>query len=112
MAVVVIREKSGEIQRRYCRDSSRRSRRRWNSPRRTTAQALADLWDKARKAKVGSIATLKVRLFDAGATWKVHQAMATLQEANVTCHFEAGIEADGIDEFELKFTAAWTRPTR
>jgi hypothetical protein len=45
-----------------------------------------------------------VRLFEAGATWKVHQAMATLQEADVTCHFEVGIEADGIVEFEVNFT--------
>jgi hypothetical protein len=105
MAVVVIREKSGEI-----RPPELPGFKPAEPPplelsaQGPLAQALADLWDKARKAKVGSIATLKVRLFDAGATWKVHQAMATLQEANVTCHFEAGIEADGIDEFELKFT--------
>jgi hypothetical protein len=30
--------------------------------------------------------------------------MATLQEADVTCHFEVGIEADGIVEFEVNFT--------
>src|SRR5207249_3087788 len=47
---------------------------------------------------------LRVRLFEAGATWKVHQAMATLQEADVTCHFEAGIEADGVEEFQINFT--------
>ena len=68
------------------------------------AQALTDLWDKARKAKVVSIASLTVRLFEAGATWKVHQAMATLQEADVTCHFEVGIEADGVELFEVNFT--------
>ena len=68
------------------------------------AQALADLWDRARKAKASSIATLKVRLFEAGATWKVHQAMATLQDAEVTCHFEAAIESDGIESFEVNFT--------
>jgi hypothetical protein len=68
------------------------------------AQALADLWDKARKTRVASIATLRVRLFEAGATWKVHQSMATLQEADVMCHFEVGIEADGIEQFEVNFT--------
>ena len=68
------------------------------------AQALTDLWDKARRAKVASIATLRVRLFEAGATWKVHAAMATLQEADVTCHFEVGIEADGVEEFQVNFT--------
>ena len=30
--------------------------------------------------------------------------MATLQDADVTCHFEAGIEADGIETFEVNFT--------
>ena len=105
MAVVVIREKSGEIQPPVLPGFKPPEPPPLElSAQGPLAQALADLWDKARKAKVGSIATLKVRLFDAGATWKVHQAMATLQEANVTCHFEAGIEADGIDEFELKFT--------
>jgi hypothetical protein len=68
------------------------------------AQALADLWDKARKAKVASLDSLHVRLFEPGATWKVHQAMATLPEAVVTCHFEAGIEADGVEQFEMNFT--------
>src|SRR5262249_14602850 len=68
------------------------------------AQALADLWDKTRKAKIASIATLRVHLYEPGATWKVHHAMATLQEVDVTCHFEVGIEADGIDVFEIEFT--------
>jgi hypothetical protein len=30
--------------------------------------------------------------------------MATLQEAVVTCHFEVGIEADGIETFTVDFT--------
>lgn len=105
MAVVTIREKSGEIQppilpgfKPVVPPPAELSAQ---GP---LAQALADLWDKARKAKVDSIATLRVRLFEAGATWKVHQAMATLQEADVTCHFEVGIEADGIDEFQVNFT--------
>ena len=69
-----------------------------------SATVHKDLWDKARKAKTSSISTLRVRLFEAGATWKVHQAMATLQDADVTCHFEVGIEADGIETFEVNFT--------
>jgi hypothetical protein len=105
MAVVTIREKSGEIQPPVLPGFKPVE----PPPPELTAQgplaqALADLWDKARKSKVGSIATLRVRLFEAGATWKVHQAMATLQEAEVTCHFEVGIEADGIEEFEVNFT--------
>ncbi|MBI4876744.1 MAG: ATP-binding protein [Acidobacteria bacterium] len=105
IAVVTIREKSGEIQPPVLPGFKPAE----PPPPELTAQgplaqALADLWDKARKAKVDSIASLRVRLFEAGATWKVHQAMATLQEADVTCHFEVGIEADGVEQFEVNFT--------
>ena len=106
MAVVTIREKSGEIK--PPEFPGIKPPVTPPAPELSAqgplAQALADLWDKARKAKVGSIASLRVRLFEAGATWKVHQAMATLQEADVTCHFEVGIEADGVEEFEVNFT--------
>jgi hypothetical protein len=105
MAVVTIREKSGEIQPPVLPGFKPAEPPPPElSAQGPLAQALADLWDKARKAKVGSIASLTVRLFEAGATWKVHQAMATLQEADVTCHFEVGIEADGIVQFEVNFT--------
>jgi hypothetical protein len=105
MTVVTIREKSGEIQPPILPGFKPVEPPPPElSAQGPLAQALADLWDKARKAKVASIASLTVRLFEAGATWKVHQAMATLQEANVTCHFEVGIEADGIDKFEVIFT--------
>jgi len=103
-AVVAIREKSGEIK---APELPGFTPPEPPSPELSAqgplAQALADLWDKARKANVSSIASLTVRLFEAGATWKVHQAMATLQEAEVACWFEAGIEADGIEEFEISF---------
>jgi hypothetical protein len=105
IAVVTIREKSGEIQPPVLPGfKPAEPPAPQLSAQGPLAQALADLWDKARKNGVSSIATLRVRLFEAGATWKVHQAMATLQEADVTCHFEVGIEADGIEEFEVKFT--------
>ena len=105
--VVTIREKTGEIQPPLPPTAPKPPVEPVDvefSAQGPLAQALADLWDKARKAKATSIATLRVRLFEAGATWKVHQAMATLQDADVTCHFEAGIEADGIDAFEVTFT--------
>lgn len=107
ITVVTIREKSGEIQAPLPPTASKAAPEQAVpefSAQGPLAQALADLWDKSRKAKVASIATLRVRLFEAGATWKVHQAMATLQEANITCHFEVGIEADGIEEFAVNFT--------
>ncbi len=109
--VVTIREKTGEIQPplppgvpKPAAPGSEAAVDIEFSAQGPLAQALADLWDKARKAKATSIATLRVRLFEAGATWKVHQAMATLPDADVTCHFEVGIEADGIETFEVNFT--------
>src|SRR5205823_1786528 len=93
ITVVTIREKSGEIQPPLPPTPPRPTGEQEIaefSAQGPLAQALADLWDKARKAKTGSIAILRVRLYEAGATWKVHQAMATLQDADVTCHFEVG----------------------
>lgn len=105
IAVVTIREKSGEIQPpTFPGFKPAEPPPPELSAQGPLAQALADLWDKARKANVSSISSLRVRLFEPGATWKVHQAMATLQEADVTCHFEVVIGDDGIEEFEVKFT--------
>lgn len=107
ITVVTIREKSGEIQPPLPPTAAKPPAEQPTpefSAQGPLAQALADLWDKSRKAKSASIATLRVRLFEAGATWKVHQAMATLQDAVVTCHFEVGIEADGIESFAVEFT--------
>ncbi len=103
--VVTIRERSGEIQApvfaSYRAPEPPQVDLTASGP---LAQALSDIWDKARKAKVSSIASLTVSLFEPGATWKVHQAMATLQDADVTCHFEVAIESDGVTQFELNFT--------
>jgi hypothetical protein len=104
---VTIREKSGEIQPPLPPTALRPAAEQLApgfSAQGPLAQALADLWEKSRKGKIASIATLRVRLFEAGATWKVHQAMATLQEADVRCHFEVGIESEGIEEFQVQFT--------
>ena len=38
----------------------------------------------------------------------MHQAMATLQDADVTCHFEVELAADGIDEFAVRTAMAPT----
>ena len=67
------------------------------------AQALTELWEKARKAKVAAIEKLVIRFFDASATWKVHQALATLKEAEVNCQFEVDISAEGINTFQIEF---------
>ena len=67
------------------------------------AQALTELWEKARKAKVDTIDKLAITFYDAAATWKVHQAMATLRDASVNCHFEADIKQEGVNTFQLEF---------
>ena len=67
------------------------------------AQALAELWEKTRKAKINAVEKVVIRFFDAAATWKVHQAMATLKDAEITCHFEADIKLEGVNTFQLDF---------
>jgi hypothetical protein len=66
-------------------------------------QALNELWEKARKAKHKRVQKLIVRLYDASATWKVHQSMATEKSAQVSCRFEVSIAADGIETFSVEF---------
>ena len=65
--------------------------------------ALKELFEKARQAKVTAVEKLVIRFFDPSATWKVHQAMATLKEAEVNCRFEADIKQEGINSFQLEF---------
>lgn len=67
------------------------------------AQALGELWEKARKAKVAAVEKLVIRFFEAAATWKVHQALATLKEAQVNCRFDVDISGDGINSFQVGF---------
>jgi hypothetical protein len=67
------------------------------------AQALDDLWEQARKNKVKSIGKLIVRFYEAPAAWKIHQALATLKDAEVKCAFEAEVEADGIDSLRIEY---------
>lgn len=70
------------------------------------ATALSDLWEKARKAKCATIQRLLIRMFDAGAAWKVHQAMATVSGGKVTAQMEATLAADGIEQLRLEYTGA------
>ena len=67
------------------------------------AQALTELWEKARLAKVTAVDKLVIRFFEASATWKVHQAMATFRDAEITCRFEADIKQEGVNTFQLEF---------
>lgn len=67
------------------------------------AQALSELFEKARKAKVHAVEKLVIRFFDASATWKVHQAMATFKDAEIVCRFEVDISAEGVNTFQIEF---------
>ena len=74
------------------------------------AQALTELWEKARKAKHKSLAKLVIRFYEASATWQIHQALATMtKEAQVSCHFEASLAADGVENFTLSFTGRYDK---
>jgi hypothetical protein len=68
------------------------------------AQALTELWEKARAAKHEKLEKLVIRFYEAPAAWQVHQALATMtKEARVGCRFEASISADGVDTFQVVF---------
>lgn len=68
------------------------------------SQALIELWEKARTAKVKQIEKLVIRLFDASATWKLHQALATLKDAQISCEYEVDITAEGVKRFQVEFS--------
>ena len=70
------------------------------------AAALSELWEKARKANCATIQRLAVRLYDASAAWKVHQAMATLAEGKVTAEMTATVAAEGVEELQVSYRGA------
>jgi hypothetical protein len=69
-------------------------------------QAITRLAEKARAADVGGFETLVIRMFEADATWKLHQALAVLKGAMVTCVFDADLTMDGVDRFQVGFTGS------
>ncbi|HEY1683537.1 MAG TPA: DUF499 domain-containing protein [Tepidisphaeraceae bacterium] len=66
-------------------------------------QALTELFEKARKDGVKTLQHVRIRLWEAAPTWNVHQAVATFRDITATCRFSAGIEAEGIDMFQIDF---------
>lgn len=70
------------------------------------AAALSELWEKARKAKCGTIQKLTVRMYDHSAAWKVHQAMATVAGGKVTVELEATLAAEGVEELKVSYRGA------
>jgi hypothetical protein len=67
------------------------------------SQALIGIWEKARAAKVRQIEKLIIRLYDATATWKLHHALSTAKDMQVTCELETTLVDDGIESFKIAF---------
>jgi hypothetical protein len=67
-------------------------------------QAITQLAEKAREAKVVGFESLIIRMFEADATWKLHQALATLKGATVICQFDADLTLEGVERFQIGFT--------
>jgi hypothetical protein len=67
------------------------------------AQALTELFEKARSQKVKAIRSVTVRLFEARNAWSIHQAVATFREAQVDCELDVGLDGDGYACFKLRY---------
>ena len=67
------------------------------------SQALGELWEKVRRAKVNAVEKLVVTFYDPSATWRVHQAMAMYKDAEINCRFEADITLEGVNSFHIEF---------
>ncbi|MEZ6190080.1 MAG: hypothetical protein R3C45_02185 [Phycisphaerales bacterium] len=65
--------------------------------------ALTELFEKARSAKVKRFSSVRIRLYESKATWDVHQAVATYNQAKARCGLQVQIEAEGVEEFSLTF---------
>jgi hypothetical protein len=72
-------------------------------------QAITHLAEKARAANVGGFESLVIRMFEADATWKLHQALATLKGATVTCELDADLSMDGVERFQVGFAGSLTK---
>ncbi len=73
------------------------------------SQALTMLFEKARSNKIAALATLDIKLFEAKATWNVHQAVATFRDAEATCRFTAGVSGDGIEALDVEFAGTMAK---
>jgi len=68
------------------------------------AQALMELWEKARKAKHQALDKLIVRFFEPAPTWQIHQALAMMtKEVQATVCYEVMLSADGVEKMQVNF---------
>ena len=66
-------------------------------------QALVEIFEHARTAKATSLSQMRIRLFEATATWNLHQALATYKEASIVCQLSTTIVAEGVTNFRVEF---------
>jgi hypothetical protein len=64
-------------------------------------EALDSLWQAARRAKFPAVGQLTIKVFGMDVATKLHQAMATMNGADIKCEFDVGIESEGVDEFRV-----------
>jgi len=66
-------------------------------------QALILLFERARKKKKSALANMRIQFFDRSGFTALHQALAGYRNADVKLNLDAGIVADGIENFHVKF---------
>ena len=68
--------------------------------------ALAELFDKVRKARIQRIQTLVIQPIDAKAAFKIQTAAAQLKDADVTCKYDGSLDGDQIGQLKVRFTGS------
>ena len=66
-------------------------------------EALTQLWEKARAAKVEAIGTLTIRMFEAGDAFRMLSAVGAVSSAKKTVRMTANYETGDGSTLELKF---------
>ncbi len=72
-------------------------------------QALTELWEKARAAKISAVDRLEIKLFDPKAASYIHSAMATYKDASIVCLIELDAQLKDADRLKVEFTGSVER---
>jgi hypothetical protein len=75
------------------------------------AQALSELFEKARGAGVETLQSMTIRFFDATPAFRVQQAIATLQGVDSTAKYEAAIVMEGVENLDIDFKGRLDKAT-
>lgn len=66
-------------------------------------QALTELFEKARKAKITKVKSLRIQVFDHKGATSLHQSLATYAPAEVSCEFSVSLSAEGVQSLLVAF---------